>query len=121
MRIPDTTSYIPLAAAACYTLLLVTTLIWRGQQARQRQWLLVFLALSIVWEFLLFFAPGITYPPHLFTVALLVGTMFLGVTTAVYVDWPQQRRWLLLSSGAVLANLLLDLFTPPTSFRSGSE
>jgi signal transduction histidine kinase len=112
MDLTEVNAFVPLIGAVCYTLLLIAPFVRRNQQDRQTKWLLTFLVLSVIWEFLLFFAPNISYPPRLPLKALLTGTLLLGVTTAVHVEWPRQHRWLLLGGSAILAALSLDLLAP---------
>ncbi|MBE2200708.1 MAG: hypothetical protein IAE79_18995 [Anaerolinea sp.] len=103
---------LPLAAASCYTLLLIGTFTRRGQQETQARWFLLFLMTSVIWEFLRFFAPDLNLPPNSPLKALLVGTLSLGMTTAVYVKWPQPRQWLLLGGAVIIMTILADIFLP---------
>jgi signal transduction histidine kinase len=116
MNNSDVNSIIPLIAAGCYTLLLITPFTRRSQQEKQTRWLLLFLVLSITWEFLLFFAAEIPRLSNLPIKVLLVSTTVLGMTTAVYIDWSRRRKWSLLSVGAVLVVLLVDVFLPTYAF-----
>ncbi len=108
---------LPLLAAVAYTVLLIAPSLRRSRQELALKWFLAFLGASIVWEFLLFFVPASDLPPNLPIKALLVGTTFLGMTTAVYVRWPQQRGWLILSGVAILATILVDIFVPNQPFQ----
>jgi len=111
MNVPEANSLAPLIAAGFYTLLLITPFFRRSRQEKQTKWLFAFIILSIIWEFLRYFEPSIAYP-NLPLTTLLVGTALIGVTTAVYVDWPSQQRWLLLGGSAILATILVDIFAP---------
>ena len=112
MDVFENNAFLPLTAAGLYTILLLISFTRRDQQERQATWLLFFLVISITWEFFLFFARGITYPPNLPAKILLAGTTLLGVTTAVFVNWSTKRLWLLFGSGAIAATLLLDITMP---------
>ena len=105
-------SYLPLFAASLYTLLLVISFVRRSQDEQQSRWFLIFLIASIIWEFLLFFDADLSLPPNFPLKALLVGTLFLGMTTAVYVDWPKQRQWFLFGVAAILLAIAADIFLP---------
>lgn len=111
MNVPEANSLVPLTAAGGYTFLLLAPFFRRGREEKQTKWLLAFIIVSIVWEFLIYFAPSISQP-NLSLKALLIGTALIGITTAVYVDWPHQRRWFLLGGSAILATILVDLFVP---------
>lgn len=115
MDIVETNAFIPLIAAASYTLLLIVAFTMRSQQERQSRWLFAFLVISILWEFLVYFAQDITYLPNIPAKLLLVGTTLLGVTTAVFVNWTQRRRWFLFGGLAIAATLLFDIYLPSQS------
>lgn len=117
MTVTEIVSILPLLAAVAYTFVLIAPSLRRSRQELALKWFLAFLGASIIWEFLLFFVPYSDLPPNLPIKALLVGTTFLGMTTAVYVRWPQQKRWLFLSGAAILAIILVDLFVPNQSFQ----
>lgn len=112
MNFSELFSIIPLIAAIAYTFLLISPSIRRSQQESALKWFLVFLGTSIVWEFFLFFVPFSDLPPTLPSKILLIGTVFLGMTTAVYVDWPKKNRWFVLASIAILATIAVDIFIP---------
>lgn len=112
MNILEANAFIPLIAAGGYTFLLVFAFTRRDQQERQTRWLLAFLIVSILWEFLVNVAVAIPYPPNLPAKALLVGTTLLGVTTAVFVNWSQRRRWFLFGGLAITVVLALDIYLP---------
>jgi len=122
MTATEIVSILPLLAAVAYTLILIAPSLRRSRQELALKWFLAFLGASIIWEFLLFFVPYSALPPNLPIKALLVGTTFLGMTTAVYVRWPRQSGWLVLAGVAILASILVDLFFPTRSFQlfSGS-
>jgi signal transduction histidine kinase len=108
MNIFEANTLSSLIAILFYTLLLIASFTRKGQQ----RWLLLFLILTIVWEFMRFFAPEVPMLPHLPATALLVSTLVLGVTTAVYASWPRQRLWFLLGSMAIAASVATDLLLP---------
>ncbi len=112
MNLSEITTFIPPIAAGLYTILLIIAFTRRGQQERQTETLLAFLVVSILWEFLVYFARDIAYPPNIPAKAMLMGTTLLGATTAVFVNWSQRRLWLLFGGLAVAATLLLDLYLP---------
>lgn len=116
MNLSEVFSIIPLIAAIAYTFLLISPTIRRSQQESALKWFLVFLGITIVWEFFLFFVPFSNLPPNLPSKILLIGTTFLGMTTAVYVNWPHKRRWLVLASLAILATIAVDIFVPDQVF-----
>jgi signal transduction histidine kinase len=117
MTTSEIVSIFPLLAAVAYTFVLIAPSLRRSRQELALKWLLAFLGASIIWEILLFFVPYSNLPPNLPMKALLVGTTFLGMTTAVYVKWPQQKTWLLLSGAAILATIVVDIFIPNEPFR----
>ncbi len=117
MTTAEIVSILPLLAAVAYTFLLIAPSLRRSRQESALKWFLAFLGASIIWEFLLFFVPYSNLPHNLPSKALLVGTTFLGMTTAVYVKWPQQKPWLLLSGTAILATVLVDIFIPEQPLR----
>lgn len=98
---------IPLLGAAAYTLLLVL-LFARRNQERLTQWLLGYLALSALWQLLIFLLPGNQPLAFVPMKVLLLGTLLLSMTTAAYSEWPQQR-WLALGGIAVALTIVLDL------------
>jgi len=112
MNLSEITTFIPPIAAGLYTILLIIAYTRREQQERQTETLLAFLVVSIIWEFLVYFARDIAYPPNIPAKALLIGTTLLGATTAVFVNWSQRRLWLLFGGIVVAATLLLDLYLP---------
>ena len=112
MNLSELFLIIPLIAAIAYTFLLIAPSIRRSQQESALKWFLVFLGAAIVWEFFLFFVPFSNLPPNLPSKVLLIGTTFLGMTTAVYVDWPNKPRWFFLASLAILATIAVDIFIP---------
>ena len=112
MNLSDAFSIIPLAAAIAYTFLLIAPSLRRSQQESALKWFLVFLGTSIVWEFFLFFVPYSNLPPNLPSKVLLIGTTFLGMTTAVYVNWPRKRPWFILAILAIFATIAVDIFIP---------
>lgn len=117
MSISELLANLPLAAAVGYTVLLVALFLRRSQQELALRWTLAFLCASIAWVFLLFFAPISGLSANLPMKALLVGTTFLGMATAVFVRWPRQERFLIPAGLAILATILVDLFVPTQIFR----
>ena len=117
MSFSEIISIVPLITAIVYTFLLISPAIRRSQQESALKWFLVYLGTSIVWEFLLFFVPYTNLPPNLPSKALLIGTTFLGMTTAVYVDWPNKKRWFFLASLSIAATLIIDIFVPGRKFH----
>jgi signal transduction histidine kinase len=107
----------PLLAAGGYVTLLFALLSRYSEQERQVRWLQSFLVLSIIWQLMLLPFPIDAYVPNLSTKALLLGTLLLGMTTAVYLDWPRRRQWILFGSTAVVATLALDFSLPAILFR----
>jgi signal transduction histidine kinase len=117
MSVSELLGILPLAAVVGYTILLLALFLRRSQQESALRWMAAFLVSSIVWAFLLYVAPLSYLPANLPMKALLVGTMFLGMTTAVFVSWPHQKELLALSIIAILATFLVDLFVPNQIFR----
>lgn len=105
-------SIIPLIAAIAYTFLLIAPSIRRSQQESALKWFLVFLGTSIVWEFFLFFVPFSNLPLNIPNIVLLIGTVCLGMTTAVYIDWPNKKYWFILAFLAIFATIAVDIFIP---------
>ena len=101
-----------LIAAGGYTILLIFAFTRRGQQRRQTRALYALLAISVIWEFLVFFSREIPYPANLPAKALLIGITLIGVTTAAFVNWSQRRLWLLLGGIAIIATIILDIYLP---------
>ena len=112
MSLQEVNTLSSLIATVCYTLLLIISFTRRGQQERQTRWLLIFLILSIVWEFIRFFIGDSAVMPQLPAVALLAATLMLGVTTAVYANWPHPRLWLFLCSLALISIFAVDILWP---------
>lgn len=106
---------LPLIAVTLYTILLVTVFIRRSQDEPQTRWFLGFLITTVIWQLLLFFDTDLALPPNFPLKALLIGTLFLGMTTAVYVDWPKQRQWFLVGISAILIAIAADIFLPNLS------
>ena len=98
---------IPLLGAAAYTVLLVL-LFARRSQERLTQWLLGYLALSALWQLLIFFLPGDQPLAFVPMKLLLLATILLGMTTAAYSNWHQQR-WLGAGGAALAVTVFLDV------------
>jgi signal transduction histidine kinase len=106
-----------LVATTAYTILLVIAFIRRHRTGEQMRWLILFLAISALWELSRLLMVDVPY--YLIYVPskiLLVGTLVLGLTTAVYVDWPHRRRWLLLGSLAIGLTFVVDALPPRMIF-----
>lgn len=115
ISLQEANTFSSLIATVCYTLLLIFSFTRRSQQERQTRWLLIFLVISIIWEFLRFFAPLSPFLRPLPAVTLLTATLLLGIATAVYANWPQQRLWLLLSGIGIIATLASDFLLTESS------
>jgi signal transduction histidine kinase len=111
MNLPVINTFIPLIAAGLYTMLLLVTLVKRSQQARQYRWFLGLLATSLLWEFSLYFSTGVPYPNFALKI-LVLNTVLLGMTTAVYLEHMPRRRWYALGGTAIIAIILIDIFVP---------
>jgi signal transduction histidine kinase len=106
-----------LAAIVAYSILLIITFVRRRRPGGRMQWLALFLIISVLWEMsrlLLVDVPF--YLTHVPSKILLVGTMMLGLTTAVYVDWPYIRNWLLLGAIAIGLTFIVDVLPPRVLF-----
>ncbi|MCB8945300.1 MAG: GAF domain-containing protein [Ardenticatenaceae bacterium] len=112
MSLPEANTLTSLIATVCYTLLLIITFTRRSQQEKQTRWLLLFLVLSIIWEFTRFFAPPESAAISLSAIALIINVITLGIATAVYASWPHQRLWLVLSGTLLAATIASSLFLP---------
>ena len=112
MNLKEANTLIPLIAVAGYTILLIYAFTRRDQQQRQSRALLAFLAVSVLWEFLVYFSREIPYPANLPAKALLIGITLIGVTTAAFVNWSQRRLWLLFGGVAIIAAVMLDIYLP---------
>ncbi|MCP4361730.1 MAG: GAF domain-containing sensor histidine kinase [Chloroflexi bacterium] len=108
MSIYATNLFIPLIAAALYTLLLLTPLVRRGQNASQRKWLLAVIAASILWQFSLLLISLILIPNFSLKI-LLLNTLLIGGATAVYLDWNIPRYGRILAIIVVGVVFVIDL------------
>ncbi|MFW5943288.1 MAG: ATP-binding protein [Chloroflexota bacterium] len=104
--------YLPLIFAAGYTVLLVSLLARFSQRSQQTRWYLGFLGASIVWSVALFALPQGQPLPNLTLHLLAANAILLGTTTAVYIGWPHERRWLYLGTVAVLVAAGLEAVAP---------
>lgn len=110
MDIYATTS---LVATTAYTLLLIVAFVRRHSTGEQMKWLILFLSISATWELSRLFMVDVPYYlVYVPSKILLVGTLVLGLTTAVYVDWPHRKRWLLFGSVAIVLTFLVDALPP---------
>lgn len=112
MTLTEINPLITLIAAAGYTIMLLYAFTRREQQQRQTRALFAFLAISVLWEFLVFFSREIPYPANLPAKALFIGLTLLGATTAAFVDWPKRRLWLLFGGIVIIATVILDIYLP---------
>jgi hypothetical protein len=105
-----------LVATTAYTILLVVALVHRRRTGEQMKWFTLFLVVSALWELARLFMVDVPYYlVYVPSKILLVGTLVLGLTTAVYVDWPHRRRWLLLGFIAIGLTFLVDALPPALS------
>jgi signal transduction histidine kinase len=116
MDLFEADSLVPLIAAGGYILLLIGVFLRRAQQERLTRWLLGFLLLSIIWEFLVLTVPDTRRLPNLSIKTVLLSTTLLGLITAEYANWPKLRYWLPMGGMVVLITLLVDIFLPTQSF-----
>ncbi len=116
MTLTSTPANLSLVAVVVYTLLLLIVFARRSQEEMQMRWFLAFLGASIIWQLLLLFGQQWLLPHGVALKALLVGTLFLGLTTAVYVNWPRQRLWFLIGVIAILLTVAADFFLPGSTF-----
>jgi signal transduction histidine kinase len=108
---------VALVGTAGYLLLFLLLARQRGRwKDRQAFWLLIYLALSAVWQLSLRVDTLESILPNLSSKILLIGTLLLGLSTAAFVDWTNRRLWLFGGSAAVVATILLELFLPDTLF-----
>jgi signal transduction histidine kinase len=115
MDLAQLNDLLPLAGAVAYTILLIALQVRNNQRSRQSRWFSVVLATAILWELGLFlFAPSPL--PNLAPKMLALSATLLGATTAVYVGWSDERRWLMAGGVAVAAAFALDLLLPRALF-----
>lgn len=112
MTLSNLVNLVPPLAACGYTLLLIVVFVRRSQDEPPTRWFLGFLGASVLWELLLFLAPDLSLPPLFPLKILLVGALFLGMTTAVYVDWPNQRQWFMVGLSAIFISVAADFLLP---------
>ncbi len=106
MNLSELTVFIPLLAAFAYLVLLLAAFVRREKQTG---WLALFFVCSIFWEMVLFLDPVEPYF-NLPAKALLLCTIVLGVTTAVYQQNKQSKRWLLGGAAIFLVLIAADLY-----------
>ena len=116
MDIAPINTLLPLAGAAAYTVLLLWVWAHEGQQGSHTGWFLGFLAATAIWELILLFPTPNPIVPCLAAASLAAGTLLLALTTNAYVDWPQQQRWLIVGSAAIVIAIVLDVFFPQPLF-----
>ncbi|GIK58064.1 MAG: hypothetical protein BroJett015_37270 [Chloroflexota bacterium] len=117
MSVYANTQVIPLLGAVLYTLLLISPLARRGQNAGQHRWLVLFLAASVIWEFSLFAAPLVDYPNLSVKFLLLSAILAVGLTSA-FLEWKVPRTLLLVVTAAAVMAIVVDLrpSTTPSAF-----
>ncbi len=120
MSLQEANTLTSLIAVVCYMLLLIVSFTRRGQKEDQTRWLLLFIIFSIVWEFARFFTLSTPLGFPLPLAVLLIATFALGITTAVYANWPHLRLWLFLSGIAIGTTLLTDILLPHQSLDLAS-
>ncbi|MBX3055799.1 MAG: hypothetical protein KF770_04930 [Anaerolineae bacterium] len=108
MSVYANNQFIPLLGAALYTLLLISPLSRRGQDAGQRRWLVLFLAASVIWEFSLFVAPLVNYPDLSVKFLLLSTILAVGLTSS-FLEWKVPRALLLVVAAAAVMAVVVDL------------
>ena len=102
---------LPLLAAAAYTVLLLALVVRSSLQSTPSRWFSAVLLGSIVWSLAPFLLPSPVYGmvnAKLFAAAATL----LGATTAAYVGWRTERRWLLMGFVPLGIAILLDLLWP---------
>jgi len=112
MDLASIKTLLPLTGAAAYTVLLLGVWAHDSQQGSHTRWFLGFLAASALWELVLLFLAPNPIAPCLAAASLAAGTLLLALTTNAYVDWPQQRRWLIVGSAAIMLAIAVDLAFP---------
>jgi signal transduction histidine kinase len=112
MPVSWTTVYLPLLAAAAYTILLLVQLARSQQRGLPARLLLGYLAASVAWAMVLVLKPAPAALPNLPWQVLPLGTLLLAVTTASYVEWAPRRRWLGVGAVAIGVTVLMDLIWP---------
>ncbi len=116
MDIATLSTYATLFATAGYTVVLLVQFFRHSELKVQLRWFLGFLAISALWNLILFLYLTDGVLPNLFFLMMLAGNLVLGITTSYYVDWSNRRRWLAAGSIAILALVLLNMFQPQTSW-----
>jgi signal transduction histidine kinase len=102
-----------LVAVTAYTIILVVAFVRRQRTEEQMKWLILFLAVSATWELSRLLMVDVPYYlVYVPSKILLVGTLVLGLTTAVYVDWPHRKRWLLFGFVAIGLTFFVDALPP---------
>ena len=111
MNLTDSATLLPLLTAGGYVILLASLLI-RRRPGEPAQWLARFLTVSILWQLALLPSTLRDLVPSLPLFLLLVGTLMLGMTTAVYIDWSYRRQWFYLAGLTILLPFAIDLISP---------
>lgn len=114
MDLNQINTYLPLIAAPSYVVVLVVLLSRRLPRGNQTRWFLLFLAVSLIWELILFFTQN-----NIFIPVVLLGTLFIGKTTEAYSGRVIPRHWfiigLIITTLLILATLTLTLLPTNTS------
>jgi signal transduction histidine kinase len=116
MNLTDSATLLPLLTAGGYIILLASLLI-RRRPSEAAQWLARFLTVSILWQLALLPSTLRDLVPSLPLFLLLVGTLMLGMTTAVYIDWSYRRQWFYLAGLTILLPFAIDLVWPASGLE----
>lgn len=108
MNLGQAFAILPLVAAAAYSVLLIALVVRTALRNLPSQWFLAVLVSSILWSLALFLLPNLEYTRINSKLFASVATL-LGATTAVYVGWRTERRWLLMGGVPLLLALVLDV------------
>lgn len=115
MNAYQTNLYLPLIASGFYLVLLVLPQIRRRPEKSQTNWLIIALALSIGWEFSLFFASNIPIA-NFSNMMLLLSISALAAITSAFLDWQPSKRYLFLGGVALLTAVFINLLAPNHRF-----
>ena len=109
MNFSELVAFIPLLAAFAYLVFLLAAFVRREKQTG---WLALFFTCSILWEVTLFLTPAkpINYNFNLPAKTLLLCTVVLGMTTAVYQQNKHTKRWVWGGTAALLFIIAVDSY-----------
>lgn len=109
MNFSELVAFIPLLAAFAYLIFLLAAFVRREKQTG---WLALFFTCSILWEVTLFLTPAkpIIYNFNLPAKTLLLCTVVLGITTAVYQQNKHTKRWVWGGTAALLFIIAVDSY-----------